>query len=121
MSRNQPLPKKSAIERAAGVLVTTDEAFIEKDWHVVRALRLLNGLQSQGLQLAFGGGTSLAKAGLIKRFSEDVDFKAAIQPAGRTQYRATRKTIIETLLDEGFSLVAEPMVRDESRVFFVGT
>ncbi|KZK74376.1 MAG: hypothetical protein A3K90_03730 [Pelodictyon luteolum] len=117
MSRNQLLPKKSAIERAAGVLVTTDEAFIEKDWHVVRALRLLNGLQSQGLQLAFGGGTSLAKAGLIKRFSEDVDFKATIQPAGRTQYRATRKTIIETLLDEGFSLVAEPMVSDESRFF----
>jgi len=117
MSRNQPPPKKSAIERAAGVLVTTDEAFIEKDWHVVRAIRLLNALQIEGVQLAFGGGTSLAKAGLIKRFSEDVDFKATIQPAGRSQYRATRKVIIAALLDEGFALVAEPMVRDESRFF----
>lgn len=117
MSRNQPLPKKSAIERAAGVLITTDEAFIEKDWHVVRAVRVLNALQSEGLQLAFGGGTSLAKAGFIKRFSEDVDFKATLQPAGRAQYRATRKAIIAVLIAEGFALVAEPMVRDESRFF----
>lgn len=66
------------VERAAAILVTTDETFIEKDWHVVRALNLLNSLHIQGLQLAFGGGTSLAKAGLIKRFSEDMDFKATI-------------------------------------------
>lgn len=41
MPINQVLPTKTAIERAAGILVTTDEAFIEKDWHVVRALTLL--------------------------------------------------------------------------------
>ncbi len=28
------LPKKSAIERVAGLLVTVDEAYIEKDWYV---------------------------------------------------------------------------------------
>lgn len=71
-----PPPKKSAIERAAGILLTADEAFIEKDWHVVQVLRILNTLQNPNMQLAFGGGTSLAKAGLIKRFSEDIDFKA---------------------------------------------
>jgi predicted nucleotidyltransferase component of viral defense system len=102
MPRNQSLPTKTAIERAAGIFVTTDEAFIEKDWHVVRALTLLNALYIQGLQLAFGGGTSLAKAGLINRFSEDVDFKAAIHPAGHKHYRETRKKIIAALEDEGF-------------------
>ncbi|MGB7509795.1 MAG: nucleotidyl transferase AbiEii/AbiGii toxin family protein [Pelodictyon phaeoclathratiforme] len=117
MPINQVLPTKTAIERAAGILVTTDEAFIEKDWHVVRALTLLNGLHIQGLQLAFGGGTSLAKAGLIKRFSEDVDFKATITPAGHKYYRETRKKIIAALEDGGLVLVAEPMVRDGSRFF----
>ena len=117
MPLNQSQPTKSAIERAAGILVTTDEAFIEKDWHVVRALTLLNDLQIEGLQLAFGGGTSLAKAGLIKRFSEDVDFKATIHPAGHKHYREIRKKIIAALEAEEFRLVAEPMVRDGSRFF----
>jgi len=107
----------SPIERAAGILVTTDEAFIEKDWHVVRALKLLNGLHIEGLQLAFGGGTSLAKAGLIKRFSEDVDFKATIHPARHKHYRETRNIIIAALEIEGFGLVSEAMVRDGSRFF----
>ena len=35
MPLNQSQPIKSVIERAAGIL--TDEAFIEKDWYVVRA------------------------------------------------------------------------------------
>lgn len=117
MQLNQALPTKTAIERAAGILVTTDEAFIEKDWHVVRALALLNDLHIQGLQLAFGGGTSLAKAGLIKRFSEDVDFKATIHSAGHKHYRETRKKIIAALEDGGLVLVAEAMVRDGSRFF----
>jgi predicted nucleotidyltransferase component of viral defense system len=60
-------PKKSAIERVSGLLVTVDEAFIEKDWYVVQVLRLLNDMQTHNFQIAFGGGTSLAKAGIIKR------------------------------------------------------
>jgi len=74
------LPKKSAIERVAGLLVTVDEAYIEKDWYVVQVLRLLSNMQTHNIQIAFGGGTSLAKAGIIKRFSEDIDFKVAIHP-----------------------------------------
>lgn len=80
-------------------------------------LHCYNGLHIQGLQLAFGGGTSLAKAGLIKRFSEDVDFKATITPAGHKHYRETRKKIIAAFEDGGLVLVAEPMVRDGSRFF----
>lgn len=112
-----PPPKKSAIERAAGILLTADEAFIEKDWHVVQVLRILNTLQNPNMQLAFGGGTSLAKAGLIKRFSEDIDFKATVQPIGRKHYREARRKIVAALVSEGLNLVAEPNICDESRFF----
>jgi len=88
LPRNQSQPTKSAIERAAGILIPTDEAFIEKDWHVVRVLNLLNGLHIKGLQLAFGGGTSLAKAGLIKRFSEDIDFEATVMSCFNCRIKA---------------------------------
>ena len=58
-------PRKAEIEQAAAQLFVS-ESFIEKDWHVVRAIALLNDLQNDALQLLFSGGTSLAKAGLIR-------------------------------------------------------
>ncbi|HEV7371803.1 nucleotidyl transferase AbiEii/AbiGii toxin family protein [Arenibaculum sp.] len=64
------------VERTAGAL-GVDEAFVEKDWHVVRILHALGELTYEDCKLVFGGGTSLSKAyGLIKRFSEDIDFRA---------------------------------------------
>ena len=112
-------PKKSAVERVSGLLVTVDEAFIEKDWYVVQVLRLLNDMQTHNFQIAFGGGTSLAKAGIIKRFSEDVDFKVTIHPFGHKYYREARKKIIAAIVAEGFVLVADPKVYDESRFFSI--
>ena len=38
---NQIPPTKSAIQKVAGILVTADEAYIEKDWHVVQVLQVL--------------------------------------------------------------------------------
>ncbi len=69
------------------------------------------------MQLAFGGGTSLAKAGIIKRFSEDIDFKATILPSGHKYYREARKKIIAAIVAEGLVLVSDPKVYDESRFF----
>ncbi len=43
---NQIPPTKSAIQKVAGILVTADEAYIEKDWHVVQVLQVLNGIYS---------------------------------------------------------------------------
>ena len=114
---NQIPPTKSAIQKVAGILVTADEAYIEKDWHVVQVLQVLNGIQTHDMQLAFGGGTSLAKAGIIKRFSEDIDFKATIQPSGHKYYREARKKIIAAIVAEGLVLVSDPKVYDESRFF----
>jgi hypothetical protein len=49
---------------------------VEKDFHVVRAIRALAALDAAPYRLVFAGGTALARAHkLIRRMSEDVDFK----------------------------------------------
>jgi Nucleotidyl transferase AbiEii toxin, Type IV TA system len=72
---------------------------------------------------AFSGGTSLSKGWeLIKRFSEDIDFKVG-EPAGTSASRARRERsayrerILEALCSAGFEPVEEPLVRDVSRFF----
>lgn len=62
------------------------------DWHVVRALSALAALEHEGSSPAFSDGTSLLKGwGLIKRFSEDIDFKVAMAPgASGAQERKRR-------------------------------
>lgn len=68
-------PDKRTLGRVAGALAV-DEAFVEKDWYVVQAIRILLAHKNDNLIPVFSGGTSLLKAhGLIKRFSEDIDFK----------------------------------------------
>lgn len=65
----------------AGALAV-DEAFVEKDWYVVQAIRVLQDLKTDDIVPVFSGGTSLLKGyGLIKRFSEDIDFKLGLSEA----------------------------------------
>lgn len=116
MSPDFSPPAKADIEQAASQLFVS-ESFIEKDWHVVRAIALLNDLQNEDLQLVFSGGTSLAKAGLIKRFSEDVDFRAVIKPSTRNRYREERERIIAALSEQHFTMVEAPTVADGSKFF----
>ncbi len=116
VSPDFPPPSKTEIEQAAAQLFVS-ESFIEKDWHIVRAIALLNDLQNDNLQLVFSGGTSLAKAGLIKRFSEDVDFRAVIKPSTRNRYREERERIIAVLIERHFTMVEAPAVADGSKFF----
>jgi predicted nucleotidyltransferase component of viral defense system len=87
------------VEDAANRL-DTDEGLVEKDWHVVRAISVIAMLDHGGMQPAFSGGTSLSAAwGLIKRFSEDIDFKVAMPVASSTsQARAHRRRYRERVL-----------------------
>ena len=63
------------VERLAEDLGTSP-GLVEKDWHVVRALGVIAKVHPAGMMPAFSGGTSLSKGWeLIKRFSEDIDFK----------------------------------------------
>jgi Nucleotidyl transferase AbiEii toxin, Type IV TA system len=86
MSFSNP-PDTRTLGRVAGALAV-DETFVEKDWYVVQAIRALLALGDSDFTPVFSGGTSLLKGhGLIKRFSEDIDFKLALSAAftGLTQ------------------------------------
>jgi predicted nucleotidyltransferase component of viral defense system len=108
-------PAPQELERIAGAL-GTDEALVEKDWHVVRALKVITDITPDG-SFVFTGGTCLSKAwGLIERFSEDVDFKVNL-PDSRPQRREHRKAIETALTRTGFTLTEPPIVRDEGRFF----
>jgi len=113
---------KRLIEQVAGALALS-EGLVEKDWHVVRALGVLAALQNPNATAVFSGGTSLSKGwGLIKRFSEDIDFKVDMTPAenvsqGRKMRREYREKVLTALHENGFSLAGQPSIGNESRYF----
>jgi len=112
------------VQQVAGVLAT-DEGLVEKDWHVVRALAVIAAVDHGAAAPAFSGGTSLSKGwGLIKRFSEDIDFKVAMPAAAsrtkaRQQRSAYRERILDALTAGGFTQAGAPLVGDQSRFFSV--
>ncbi len=116
------MPDRRLVEQLAGDLGTSP-GLIEKDWHVVRAIGVIAGVDTAGMMPAFSGGTSLFKGWeLIKRFSEDIDFKvgepaAASASRARRERTAYRERVLEALRSDGFEPVEEPFVRDVSRFF----
>jgi hypothetical protein len=102
-------------------------ALVEKDLHVVRGIAALAAIDAAPFGLVFGGGTALARAHrLVRRMSEDVDFKIvprAAPPVSRSALRRQldrlRGRVSQALLDAGFAFdPAEKSVawaRDEGR------
>ena len=97
-------------------------AFIEKDWYSVQLLKLLNEFQNdRGVELVFSGGTSLSKGfGLIKRFSEDLDFilcaSDELSVGGR---RSFRKSVISHIIsDPRFTIEEDSVQRGNNHRFF---
>jgi predicted nucleotidyltransferase component of viral defense system len=116
------VPDRRLVEEVAADLGTTP-GLIEKDWHVVRAIGVIAQVDHAGMMPAFSGGTSLSKGWeLIKRFSEDIDFKVG-EPAASSASRARRERtayrhrVLEALTSAGFDLVEKPDVGNESRFF----
>src|SRR5579862_2552755 len=57
-------------------------AVIEKDYYVTQVIHALSNIENEYFRLVFAGGTCLAKAHkIVKRMSEDVDFKIQIKRA----------------------------------------
>jgi hypothetical protein len=84
---------------------------------------VIANVDTVGMMPAFSGGTSLSKGWeLIKRFSEDIDFKVG-EPAASSASRARRERtayrhrVLEALTAENFELVEKPDVGNESRFF----
>jgi predicted nucleotidyltransferase component of viral defense system len=83
---------------------------VEKDLHVVRAIRAVASVDAAPFTLVFGGGTALARAHkIIRRMSEDVDFKI-VAPATiigrnvlRQQLGQLRDRMTAALLAAGFA------------------
>ncbi|MEA5517269.1 nucleotidyl transferase AbiEii/AbiGii toxin family protein [Nodularia sp. UHCC 0506] len=75
-----------------------DPSFVEKDWYAMRIIAALITVDKLGIKLVFAGGTSLSKGfALIKRFSEDLDFKV-ILPVSKHN-RQQRSLYKEQILD----------------------
>ncbi len=113
--------ERKIIERVAGAFLS-DERLVEKDWHVVQAIRVISSLDGVGAVPAFSGGTSLSKGwGLIKRFSEDIDFKVSM-PADasnaqqRKQRSGYREQVLSVLTSADLNLIAVKK-GNESRFF----
>ena len=54
-----------------------EPGFVEKDWYAVQVLAAIATYQNDSIRTVFCGGTNLSKGyGLLKRFSEDLDFRA---------------------------------------------
>lgn len=111
-----------ALLEAVATELGVDPSFVEKDWHATQAIAAVAGVVQNGLRPVFSGGTSLSKGyGLIRRFSEDLDFKLLMPEAGidRSERRRYRKAVIETLRAGGGRRLRDEdiLVGDESRFF----
>ena len=75
-------------------------ALVEKDWHVVKALRAINAADTAPARLVSGGGTALSRAHrLIRRMSEDVDLRIiSDSPLTSPALCHLRDTITDALL-----------------------
>ena len=106
--------------RELAAALQTNERYIEKDWHLVRALGVIAALNVDGVTPVFSGGTSLATAWqLIRRFSEDIDFKVGVKAANPSAERKMRSVYRQNLLKglsaAGFNLDGEPHIANVSR------
>jgi hypothetical protein len=96
---------------------------VEKDFHVLRAIRAVAALDVMPFTLVFGGGTALARAHrLVRRMSEDVDFKivpTAAAPVSRSALRRQRSALRErvtfALQKAGFTFDPNNMTHVRSR------
>jgi hypothetical protein len=110
------------VEQIATALAT-DPGLVEKEWHVVRALRTIAALDRGDVSPVFSGGTSLSVCwGIIKRFSEDIDFKVGMPAApnsseARKQRREYREKVLAALSAADLRLIEDPLSRDGSNFF----
>jgi hypothetical protein len=67
---------------------------VEKDLYVVKAIAALAAIDAAPFTLVFGGGTALARAHkIIRRMSEDVDFKIVPLPAAPVSRSGIRRAL----------------------------
>jgi len=97
------------------------ETIPEKDYWVIFLIKKLSELSLPDGYLVFGGGTSLVKAyRVMKRFSEDIDFRFISETSLNRTRRSKIKHIIADCLKtlSPLSLYGEPDARNENTLLF---
>lgn len=101
-----------------------DNRILEKDILVTRVLEVLSKIRIDGVSMTFCGGTCLSRAyGVIKRMSEDIDFKLwtgddTTPSQGRKRRSRIKHAIASALEDAGF-LGADCRARNENKFFSI--
>lgn len=115
-------PDKALFEEIA-LVKGIAESFVEKDWFVTQVIASLSQIRLDGFDLIFTGGTALSKAhNLLKRFSEDVDFRiaASSEHQNRKALSVFKNNVLEKLRREGFLIRdSDVHARDENRFFSI--
>lgn len=94
---NEFKPLSSEVLQELAEEPAINPAFLEKDWYATQALRILQGLNTSAFTCVFFGGTCLSKAyGLIKRFSEDLDFRVQ---GTEIESRPARRKYVAQIID----------------------
>ena len=115
-------PDNEIIDQIATEL-NIDSVFLEKDWHVSNAIKAISEFENDIFEPIFCGGTSLLKGyKIIKRFSEDVDFRilnVSGNPASRGDRRGYRDALVDHLstIPELEFNIDNLISRDSSRFF----
>lgn len=96
-------------------------SFIEKDFYAVKILNELSGFYYENARFVFTGGTCLSKGyGLIKRFSEDIDFRILTTVSfNRKARKQFRQFVIDKLKQVKYIEVLENTLekQNESKFF----
>ena len=92
------LLNKEIVELLADEM-SVNPSYIEKDYYAVKILHKFSGFNCLGHPVIFSGGTCLSKGfGLIKRFSEDLDFEIdASNPISKSERKQIRHTFMDAL------------------------
>ena len=117
------MPPAPELIEAIATDLGVDPSFVEKDWHAIRLVATVVNVQQGNLIPVFSGGTSLSKAyRLVRRFSEDLDFKILLPHGGiaRPARRDYRTAVVEAIrADDDWTLPDDDVVpRNESRFFY---
>ncbi len=106
-----------------GAVLDLDNSVIEKDYYVTKVIHALSDTENDYFRLVFSGGTCLAKAHkIVKRMSEDVDFKIHVKQAAENfsktrrlkELKAFRRLIKENLMLSNLT-IGDPIVRNEGQ------
>lgn len=110
--------------QATSIQLSLNQDAVEKDFYVTKAIQVLTQVEDDYFTLVFQGGTSLSKGyQIIRRLSEDVDFRVVQKPQAltlgkevrRKKLREFRHHLIHALKEAEFEVP-----KDTVKVFYEG-